>query len=252
MNETFPLVALGIVLVRPGVLIIATPVFGGAFVPAPVRTALTLILGIVLLPLVQTPVPSSVAGLALIVAGEAAVGFAIALSIRTLIAGAELAGHVAGFQIGISYAAIVDPQSGVRNNVLSVLYGSLATVIFLGVDAHHSMLRALARSYELLPPGSWQANTGVADAVTRLLGIVFLLGVQLAMPVVIVLLMVEVALGLVSRVAPALDVMHMGFSLRLGVGFLVLAIGIQVVPGAIARYVPAALDAAARLAWAHR
>ena len=252
MNEAFPLVALGIILVRPGVFIVATPVFGGDFIPPPVRVALTLALGVVLLPLVHTPVPSSLAGLALIVAGEAAVGLALALSIRALIAGAELAGHVAGFQIGLGYAAIVDPQSGARNNVLSALYGTLATVVFLGINAHHAMLRALTRSYELLPPGNWQANTGLADAVTRLLGLVFLLGMQLAMPVIIVLLLVEVALGLVSRVAPALNLMVIGFPLRLGVGLLVLAVGIQVVPGAIARYVPAALDAAARLAWAHR
>jgi flagellar biosynthetic protein FliR len=136
--------------------------------------------------------------------------------------------------------------------VLSALYGSLATVVFLGINAHHALLRALTHSYDILPPGHWQANTGIADASTRLLGIVFLLGLQLAMPVIIVLLMVEVALGLVSRVAPALNLMVIGFPLRLGVGLLVLAVGIQVVPGAIARYVPAALDAAARLAWAHR
>jgi flagellar biosynthetic protein FliR len=251
VNDAFPLVALGIILVRPGVFIIATPVFGGTFIPPPVRIALTLALGVVLLPLVRTPVPSTVAALVLIVAGEAAVGFALALSIRALVAGAELAGHVAGFQIGIGYAAIVDPQSGVRNNVLSALYGTLATVVFLGINAHHAMLRALTRSYDLMPPGNWQANTGIGDAATRLLGIVFLLGMQLAMPVIIVLLIVEVALGLVSRVAPALNLMVIGFPLRLGVGLLVLAVGIQVVPGAIVRYVPAALDAAARLAWAH-
>jgi flagellar biosynthetic protein FliR len=252
VNDALPLVALGIILVRPGVLIVATPVFGGAFTPAPVRIALTLALGVVLMPLVPMPAPTSVAGLALIVAGEAAVGLALAMSIRALIAGAELAGHVAGFQVGIGYAAIVDPQSGARNNVLSALYGTLATIVFLGINAHHALLRALARSYDILPPGNWQANTGLAEAATRLLGIVFLLGVQLAMPVIIVLLMVEVALGLVSRVAPALNLMVIGFPLRLGVGFLVLAVGIQVLPGAIARYVPAALDAAVRLAWAHR
>lgn len=249
MNDALPLVALGIVLVRPGALIIGTPIFGGNFVPPPVRLALMLILGIVLMPIVRLDVPSSPAGLTLVIAGEAAVGFALALSIRAVVAGAELAGHVAGFQVGIAYAALVDPQSGVRNNVLSVLYGTLATVAFLGINAHHALLRALSRSYELLPPGGWQATAGSAEAVTRLLGIVFLLGTQLAMPIIIVLLIVEVALGLISRVAPALNLMVIGFPLRLGIGLLVLAVGIQVVPGAVARYVPAALDAASRLAW---
>lgn len=80
----------------------------------------------------------------------------------------------------------------------------------------------------------------------------FLLGVQLAMPIIIVLLTVEVVLGLTSRVAPSLNLMALGFPIRVGAGLLALSVGVQVVPGVIARYVPAALDAALRLAWHQR
>lgn len=252
MNEAFPLVALGILIVRPGMLIAATPIFGGTFVPTPVRLALTLILGVLLLPMVDAPRVTSGTGLALIVASEAAVGLALALSIRVLVAGAEFAGHIAGFQIGLSYAALVDPQTGARNNILAMLYGTLATLAFFGVNGHHALLRVLARSYEALPPGAWQLDAGMAAAVTRLLGLVFMIGVQLAMPIIVVLLLVEVALGLASRAAPALNIMALGFPVRVGVGLLALAAGIQVVPGAVARYAPAAIEAATRLVWAHR
>lgn len=252
MNESFPLVALGILIVRPGMLIAATPIFGGTFVPAPVRLALTLILGVLLLPMVDAPPVTSGFGLALIVAAEAAIGLALALSIRALVAGAEFAGHVAGFQIGLSYAALVDPQTGARNNILAMMYGSLATIAFFGVNGHHALLRVLARSYEVLPPGGWRIHEGMAAAVTRLLGLVFMIGAQLAMPIVTVLLLVEVALGLASRAAPALNVMALGFPVRVGVGLLALAAGIQVVPGAVARYAPAAIEAALRLVWAPR
>jgi flagellar biosynthetic protein FliR len=252
MNDPLPLVALGILLVRPGMLILATPIFGGAFVPPHVRLALTVVLAVILLPAVNVPQPASALGLALVVAGEAAVGLALALSIRALVAGAELAGQVAGFQIGVSYAALVDPMTGARNNVLSLLYGSLAMVAFLGVNGHHELLRALVLSYDALPPGQWPMVAGMAAGVARLLGLVFSLGTQLAMPVIVVLLLVEVVLGLVSRVAPALNLMVVGFPLRVGVGLLVLATGIQIVPGAIARYAPGALEAAVRLAWVPR
>lgn len=252
MNDAFPLVALGILIVRPGMLIAATPIFGGTFVPTPVRLALTLILGVLLLPLVDAPAITSGSRLALIVATEAAIGLALALSIRALIAGAEFAGHVAGFQIGLSYAALVDPQTGARNNILAMLYGSLATIAFFGVNGHHALLRVLARSYETLPPGGWSVHAGMAGAVTRLLGLVFLIGAQLAMPIIIVLLLVEVALGLASRAAPALNIMALGFPVRVGVGLLALAVGLQVVPGAVARYAPAAIEAATRLVWAPR
>jgi flagellar biosynthetic protein FliR len=252
MNDPIAMVALGILLVRPGVLVVATPIFGGTFVPPHVRVALTVILAVLLMPAVRVPQTIAAANVAWIVAGEVVVGVALSMGIRVLIAGAELAGHVAGFQIGLSYAALVDPMSGARNNLLSVLYASLAILTFLGVNGHHAMLRALARSYEMLPPGTWHMDPGMAGTVARLLGIVFLLGTQLALPIVIVLLLVEVVLGLVSRAAPALNLMVIGFPLRVGIGLLALGVGIQVVPGVIARYAPAALETASRLAWGHR
>lgn len=252
MTETFPLAALGVLLVRPGALVLATPIFGGAFVPPTIRVALTAILAVLLFPAVTVPGSLTPAGLALLVIGETVIGVALALSIRVLVAGAELAGYLGGFQIGLSFAATVDPSTGGRNNVVSVLYASMATVAFLGVNGHHALLRALVLSYETLPPGAWQVDALGAAAVTRLLGLVFLIGAQLAMPLIIVLLLVEVGLGLASRAAPALHLMTLGFGVRLAIGLAALAVAIQVVPAAIARYAPAALEAASKLIWVAR
>jgi flagellar biosynthetic protein FliR len=252
MNEALPLAALGVLLVRPGAFVLATPIFGGQFVPQPIRLALTVILAVLMFPAVTLPEPQSYAGVARIVAAEMIVGLALALAIRVLVAGAELAGYVAGFQIGFSYAALVDPQTGARNNVVALLYGSMATVAFLGVNGHHALLRALARSYEALPPGAWTLDGLSGLAVTRMLGLVFIIGAQLAMPIVAVLFIVEVGLGLASRAAPSLNLMSLGFSLRLIFGLIVLALVIQVVPGAVVRYAPAALEAALRLVWGPR
>jgi flagellar biosynthetic protein FliR len=114
------------------------------------------------------------------------------------------------------------------------------------------MLRVLVNSYEALPVGMWHVAPSTVPAAARLLGIVFTLGVQLAMPLIIVLLMVEIVLGLVSRVAPALNLMVIGFPIRLGIGLLTLAVVIQAAPGAVVRYAPAAFEAATRLAWSPR
>jgi flagellar biosynthesis protein FliR len=252
VNDAMPLAAFGIMMVRPGLLVIGAPVFGGPFVPPTVRVGLTVLLGALMLPLVHVTAGGTIAATAMTVAGEAIVGIALSLSIRVLIGGAELAGHLAGFQIGLSYASLVDPQTGARNNVVSVLYGSLATITFFSFNGHHALLRALARSYDWIPPGQWHLGTSVATEVPRMLGIVFLLGTQLAMPVVVALLLVELALGLVSRAAPALNLMATGFSIRVGVGLLVLAASLAVVPDIIARYAPVALDSAARLAGSGR
>src|SRR5919201_5279918 len=91
--------------------------------------------------------------LALVVAREAAIGLSLAIVLRALIAGAEFAGHLSGQQIGFNYGATIDPQSGVRNNMLATLYGSLATLGFLAINGHHMLLRAMAASYQGLPIG---------------------------------------------------------------------------------------------------
>ena len=252
MNETVPLAAFGVLMVRPGMLIVATPLFGGAFVPPQVRIALTAILAIILVPLVSVPANLPPLAFAVMLAGEALAGLALALAVHALIAAAEFAGRVVGFQIGLSYASLVDPQSGVRNNIIATLYGTLATIAFFGINGHLALMRTLVNSYTTLPPGQWGVQPTLLSGITQLLGMIFVLGTQLSMPVVTALLLVELVLGLVSRAAPALNLMVIGFPVRLAVGLLVLALGIHVVPEAVAKYAPAALDGATRLVGAIR
>lgn len=247
MNDTLPLPAVGLLLIRPGMLVLASPVFGGAFVPPPVRVGLTVILALLLLPAVRMPEDLAVSGVAVVAAGEAVIGLALALSIRALQAGAELAGHLIGFQAGMSYAAVVDPQSGARNNVVASLYGSLALLAFFGVNGHHLLLRTLVRTYDTLPPGTWGLGDVQSAGVVTLLGLVFLLGAQLAMPAVVVLLLVEVVLGLLSRAAPALNFMMLGFPVRVAAGLLALAAGITIVPDVVAHHVAPAMAGVAEL-----
>ena len=252
MNEAVPLAAFGVLMVRPGVLIVTTPLFGGTFVPPTVRLALTAILGLILVPLVQVPSNLPPVGLAVMLAGEALAGLALALSVHALIAAAEFAGHVVGFQIGLSYAALVDPQSGVRNNAIAGLYGMMATIAFFGINGHLALMKTLVDSYTTLPPGHWGVQATMVTGITQLLGMVFVLGTQLSMPVVTSLLLVELVLGLMSRAAPALNLMVIGFPVRLSVGLMILALGIHVVPEAITKYAPAALQSATRLVGALR
>ena len=252
MNETVPLAAFGVLMVRPGALIVATPLFGGTFVPPSVRLALTAILAVILVPLVTVPANLPPLAFAVMLAGEALAGFALGFAVHALIAAAEFAGHVVGFQIGLSYAAIVDPQSGVRNNVIATLYGTLATITFFGINGHLALMKTLVDSYTALPPGHWGVQASMLTSITHLLGVVFVLGTQLSMPIVIAMLLVELVLGLVSRAAPALNLMVIGFPVRLSIGLLVLALGIYVVPEAVAKYAPEALSSATRLVGAIR
>jgi len=252
VNDFEPLVRFGILLVRPGMLIVASPPFGAAYAPAPVRLGLTILLTLALVPVVTAPVSFGLIDLVLVVVRELAVGFALALGIRALVAGAELAGHLSGYQLGFSYGSLVDPQSGVRNSMFAVLYANLALVTFFGVNGHHALIRAMAASYAQIPIGLGHIDRSLLGAVTGMLGVVFVLGVRLAMPLIVALLVVEVAMGLIARAAPGINLQVVSQPLRILVGLLVIASIISMAPGLIARYITPALELGMRGALAFR
>jgi flagellar biosynthetic protein FliR len=230
MNDLAPLAQFGLLLVRPGMVIATAPIFGGAFAPAPVKIGLTVLLALALLPVVALPPPSeNPVSIALIVAREGAIGLALGLAAKVFVSALELAGHLSGFQLGLSYSAIVDPQSGVRNNVVATLYTNMVLVTFLLVNGHHAMLRALGASYERVPLGTGGVGAALPETVVEMLGLVFVLGTRLAAPLIVVLLVVEVGMGLVSRVAPMLNLMIVGAPLRLIVGLVVLGVTVPMV-----------------------
>jgi flagellar biosynthetic protein FliR len=242
----------GLLLVRPGMLVMVAPPLGGTFAPTPVKVAITVLLAVVLAPTVTVPPLTSDVSLTLIIARELVIGLSLGLAVRALISAAELGGHLGGYQLGFSYAATIDPVSGVRNSVVTSLYGLLAMLAFFAVNGHHQILRAMVASYDGLPIGGGQVGESILTGVREMLGLIFTVGVRLAAPLVLVLLLVELAVGLVSRSAPSLNFMVVGYPVRLLVGLLVLAVTIGTVPQVIASVVESAIGLGLNLAAAFR
>jgi flagellar biosynthetic protein FliR len=228
--DVAPLFNLGLLLVRPGTLLLAAPAFGGTYAPGPVKVGLTVILAITLASSATIPSDYSSMGLVGVLMREFAIGLALALAIRALVAVAELAGQLAGFQMGISYGALIDPQSGVRNNLVSVLYANIAVVTFLATNAHHAFLRALRDTYDTLPIGAGHVSESLPQHVMAMLAVVFSFGLRLAAPLVVVLVITELALALIARSAPNLNLMAIGAPVRLIVGLILLGL---VAPAAV-------------------
>ncbi len=243
-----PLLRLGLLLARAGMVIGATPAFGGQFAPAMTKIGIAVVLALVLMPIVPVPTAVPMTALVIVLLRELAIGFALAMSVRVLLAGMELAGHLTGFQLGFSYAAIVDPNTGVRNNTVAMIYSTLALLTFLGFNGHHAVIRALVESYTSLPIGVGHVSSSIVGTVTRMLGVIFTTGAQLAAPVIIVLLLVELGLGLVVRFAQGFDFMAISFPARLIVGLLALAAAIGAVPALVQPVAERLLRLAAALA----
>ncbi len=241
-----------VLLVRPGLLVMGTPFLGAIHAPALVRAGLILLLAIVIAPLVAVPASVPAAALTAILAREVAIGLAMALAIRALVFGAELAGHLTGYQLGLSTGSLIDPQTGVTNTAFAVLYANITVIVMFASNAHHALIRAVVDSYTALPIGLGGVDASLAASVADLLGLVFVLGVRIAAPVIVVLLIVELALGILARVAPALNVMMSGAPLRLLVGLLVAAATVTALPVIISRYIPRVLELAVETARAFR
>ena len=242
----------GMLLVRPGMVVMLAPAFGGTHIPVPVKVGLTVLIAVGLLPAVVVPRDLPELTLSIVVAREAVIGLSLGFALRALIAGAEFAGHLTGQQIGFSYGATIDPQSGVRNNMLATLYASLATLGFLAINGHHAVLRALAQSYEALPIGGGALNASIVSSVREILGLVFIVGARLAAPVIVVLLILEVIIGLISRTSPALGFMVIGYPLRLIIGLMLLAALVGTIPAVTNSLVDSVLMTGAGLARAFR
>jgi flagellar biosynthesis protein FliR len=247
-----PIVRLGLLLVRPAMVIQLAPGLGGKHIPPMAKIGITVLLAVGLLPSVTVPAGAGEVNLTMVIAREMAIGMALGFVVQALIAGVEFAGQMSGNQIGFSYGATIDPQKGVRNPLLATLYGMLATLAFLAVNGHHAMLRALAASYQALPIGPGHVNGSLVSSVREVLGMVFMIGIRLAAPIVVVLLIVELAVGLISRAAPTLSYQIIGYPIRIIVGLFVIAALIWTIPGVTTSLIPNVVIAATRAAAAFR
>ncbi|CAN7162673.1 flagellar biosynthetic protein FliR [Pseudoduganella sp. LjRoot289] len=205
-------------------LISAAPVFGNRSVPTTVKMALGVLLAMIIaptVPAIPAADPMSYAGL-LILAQEMLIGLAMGFTIRVVFAAVEMAGEISSLTMGLGFATFFDPNTQGRSSAISQFLALIATLAFLSVNGHLVLLSALAESFSTLPVSGLPVSGGgfkhVADWGAR----IFSAGMQLALPIVAALLITNVALGILTRAAPQLNLFGIGFPITLGIGFLVI------------------------------
>lgn len=236
-------------LCRVGALLTVAPVFGSAQVPGRVRAGLTVAISVLLLPLI--PIPRAVDPLAsatvIAVAREILVGLAMGLVLRVVYATLEVAGTTIANQIGLGFAAINDPSHGNQIPVLSHFYLILGTLLFLAIDAHLVLLRLLAQSFELLPPGQLTMSTDSFMALVDWGAEMFASGLLIGLPAIAALMVVNLAFGVMSRAAPQLNAFAVGFPVGLLLGLAVLIFGLPALQPEFINLVERALGQIAEL-----
>jgi flagellar biosynthetic protein FliR len=213
-----------LVLARLAGLVVAAPVFGHLLVPVRVRAGLAIVLAAALAPAVgrATPAFDSLWALAGAVVVESALGTLLGLVAQLLFAGVQLGGQIAGIQMGFGMVNLIDPQAHAQITVVAEWQQLIALLVFLVLDVHHLLIAAVLESFRIAPPGGVVLAGAGLEATVRLAGGLFVLGVRIAAPVMIALLLSNAALGLLARTVPQLNVFVVGFPLNVGVGLVML------------------------------
>lgn len=225
-------------------LVTAAPFYGHRGVPARVKLAIAVALSLALAPLVRpdaTVEVFSLQGFGL-VAEQTLIGLALGFSLRLVFTALEVGGQQLAQLMGLGFASLVDPQTGVDVPVISHFYTLLATLVFLGIDGHLVVVEVLAESFRVMPVG----GAGLAAVTMRDLAVqagwVFTAAVAIALPATVALLTVNVAFGVMSRAAPQLNILAVGFPVTLVLGLFIV---VFTLPGVI-HELPALFDQGVR------
>lgn len=204
-------------------LMVFCPFLGSNAIPVPLKAALTVLITAVLYPLhgpVQLDLQSwQWVGITL---SEVVLGLVLGLAANFMMEAPMLAGQILGVQMGYSLASLFDPQTLADTPVLGELHRLGALLIFLQLDVHHWLLRAVVKSFTYLPAGAPFTTLVAASGLLHAAGGIFLAGVQIAAPGLVATLITDVALGFLGKASPQLPVLFIGLSVKNLLGLVVL------------------------------
>ncbi|MDR2198328.1 MAG: flagellar biosynthetic protein FliR [Deltaproteobacteria bacterium] len=223
-----------LVLLRISLVVAVAPVLGSANLVTEAKVALSLTLAFVISPLVRydaSLMPMNLFGFALLALGEIFMGLVIAFMVRLVLETANLAGEYLSFQMSLTMVNLMDPQSGAQVPVVSRLVYIVFTLLFLVANGHLVIIKALADSFQLAPPGYfylWDASifTEMMRAVARM----YILAVKIAAPVVGMLFCCKVSFGIVAKAVPQMQVLFVGMPLYILAGLALLGLSMDFWP----------------------
>jgi flagellar biosynthesis protein FliR len=209
--------------VRLSGLMLFAPFFGSAIIPARVKAGLVLGLTLLLFPTVGRAIGThELADWPILVFTEFLIGAGMGIATNVVFEGAQLAGQILGIQMGYSLVNILDPLTQVDTTVISIFYQSIVMLLFLRMDVHYWLLRAIGNSFLYMPPGTTHLSSLFTQAVLKMGGQIFGVGVQIAAPVLSATLVADIVLGLMGKASPQMPVMVLGPAVKSLLGMLIL------------------------------
>lgn len=216
-------------LARILALLTAAPPFNNQGLNTRTRLVLGLAIALAItpaLPKIAAIDPASGLGL-LILAQQLVIGLAMGFAMRLVFTAIDLAGTMISNQMGLGFATAYDPQSAAQTAVISQFLGMLGLLVFLAIDGHLMVIATLGRSFMVLPISANAIASSSWLNIANAGGLIFSSGVLLSLPVVVALLIANIALGVLGRVAPQLNLMAIGFPITIVLGFCALIVSLS-------------------------
>ena len=229
---------------RIGTMIMLLPGLGELSVPVRVRLVVALLLGAVLFPLHRAAYTIDLRepGPVLLAFGqEFLVGLVLGMAARLTISALQVAGSVVAQQLGLGFVTAVDPTQGQQGVIVGNFLTMLGITLIFATDMHHMVIAALHDSYTLFKPGEVPAAGDIAMLVTRIVAGAFRVGIQLSAPFLVFGLVFNLALGILSRLMPQMQVFFVGMPLSIIIGLLILVLVIGAMMGGFLDYVQGVL-----------
>lgn len=233
-----------LVLLRIGGVIVCAPIFSSPGIPSKVKVVFTAAIAILIAPVAAVMPNAHMVLTPESLLGEATIGVLLGLTLSLLNESLLFAGAMMSVSFSFSLANLLDPNSEVETEVLGTVLSWMGILVLLGAGLHRAVLGALLRSFSTVPLGTAAISAASAQQLVYAASGIFLAGLQLAAPVVAAAMLVEVAIGLVSRLAPSLPAQVASVPLKSLVSYVTLIASLALWPGWIERHFSVLLDTA--------
>jgi flagellar biosynthesis protein FliR len=218
---------IGCVFARIGALMMLAPGIGDSFVPARARLMVSLFMAILIAPVVGPsipPLPENSAQMALMILKEIAIGLSLGLGTRILFSALATAGTIAGFQTGLAMATAFDPSQNQQGAVFGTLLALLGTALVFETNTHHWFIAGAVRSYANFLPGAALPLGDMAQFTIRAFSQAFSLAIQMTAPLLLFGIVINIAMGIVNRIAPAIQVFFIGQPIQVLLGIMLFSV----------------------------
>ena len=216
-----------LIFTRISGMIFSMPLISTYPIPQQVKIWLGALVAFILFPMVAAHqsfiIPNSIPEVLVYLVREFAIGYVIGFCANFLFAAVQIGGEFVSIQIGVSMSQVLDPATGESTQILSQMYTYLATMVFVGLNAHQWLFAAIYRSFQVFPPGIEYIFTGnIVSQVLHMSSEMFVIGISMILPIFCVMFVSEVLMGFMSKMMPQMNIFMVAIPLKIYIGIVLI------------------------------